>query len=379
MHESHPEWKRFIDSFPDHVARYDHDYKHLYINRAIEQEIGMSAAEVIGKSNRDLKIPNDEAFLAELERKIRHVFSTGEATENYTQHEFPDQTRYYYMKLSPDFKIRDGQKAGVNSVWAITRDITQLKQAQINLQQAEKHLQQQNLELNQLNTDLDTFFYAVSHDLRGPLNNITSMVELMKGGKPEQLTAYLKMLEKSTQRVSNILTGLTEVLEVKKNQQEQVEEIELNTVLQQVLVDFEEVIQQTRTTVEADFSGCASLYYNTPFLESIFRNMISNAIKYRSGNRLPHIQISCRRVNSFVELHFQDNGQGIKLEKNREKIFRPFFQLDSKQEGKGMGLNIVKNIVERNGGQIAVESEPGEGTTFICSIREYEEPGLEQG
>lgn len=367
MQAPHIGWESFVNKFPDPIACYDRDYKHLFINEAIENEIGIPSCDVIGKSNRDLKIPNDNDLLNKLEAKIKSVFETGQPEVNYTEHQFPNETRYYYMKLIPDFY--EDEENVVRSVWAITRDITHLKQTEIGLKNAETNLRVQNAELSQLNADLDTFFDTVSHDLRGPLNNIKGLIELLKNPKQEEMPDLILMLEKSTLRVEDVLTGLTEILEV-KSRHGQAKEVELDAVLQVVEAEFRNEIAQTGTTVSADFSACPTVRYAQPYLESLFRNMISNSIKYRSASRAPHIQIVAKRENDLVTLSFQDNGQGIDLERNGNDIFKPFYQVDGGQEGIGMGLNIVKNVVEKNGGGVEVKSQLGIGTTFICHIKE---------
>lgn len=130
MPDSFPsDWKAFIDNFPDHIARYDKDFKHLYINRAIENQIQLSAAQVEGKSNRDLQIPSDDKALDELENRIRFVFESGLAATYYTKHTFPEGTKYFYMKLTPGFVAGTTH---IESVWAVTREITNLKQFEKN-------------------------------------------------------------------------------------------------------------------------------------------------------------------------------------------------------------------------------------------------------
>ncbi|WP_242918637.1 PAS domain-containing sensor histidine kinase [Pontibacter liquoris] len=373
---SHLDWKNFINRFPDSVACYDQNLKHLYANQAIENEIGVPVSDIIGKTNRELNIPGNPALLDALEEKIRSVFETGKPVVNYTQHAFADQTRFYFTKLIPEFSNQPGQENCVKSVWAFSRDITHLKQNEIDLQNAEKNLRKQNLELIHLNADLDTFFFTVSHDLRGPLSNIQSLIELMKEGVQMPLPVLTQRLEKSTRRLSDVLSELTEILEL-KSKQEQVEKITLATVLQDVLAEFEYQLQQTDTSIAADFGKCPTLYYSKPYLESLFRNMISNAIKYRATDRKPQLQITAKPQEEYVVLTFQDNGQGFNLEKHEEQVFKPFYQIDGEQDGKGMGLNIVKSILERNGGKIEVKSTPGAGTTFTCYLKEANESFLD--
>ncbi|PRY14392.1 PAS domain S-box-containing protein [Pontibacter ummariensis] len=365
MNAPQPGWESFVNRFPDPIARYDKQYKHLFINEAIENEIGMRSCDVIGKSNRDLRIPNDDGLLNELEAKIRSVFETGKPEVNYTEHQFPNGTRYYYMKLIPDF--HEGEGNGVRSVWAITRDVTHLKQTELGLKEAEASLRTQNAELSQLNADLDTFFDTVSHDLYGPLNNVKGLVEVLKDAGQEEIASVTQMLESSVQRFDEVLTGLTEIVEL-KNKHGQAKEVELDDVFRVVQAELKKVIDQTGTTFSTNFSEYPTVHFPRPYLESLFRNMISNSIKYRFESRAPHIHIESGLSEGCVVLQFEDNGMGINLEQNGNRIFKPFQQLESKREGKGMGLSIVKNILERSGGRVEVKSEVGAGTTFTCYL-----------
>lgn len=155
LNSSYSDWKAFIDKFPDHIARFGKDFKHLYINRAIENEIQMPASAVMGKSNRDLRIPNNDKALDELENCISFVYETGLPTTYYTWHTFPEGTRYYFMKLIPGFVDATTQ---VDSVWAITREITTLKEYEKKLRKSRKMLLKKNQQLDQANANLDTFF-----------------------------------------------------------------------------------------------------------------------------------------------------------------------------------------------------------------------------
>ncbi len=363
----HLGYKSFIDNFPDHIANFDRDFKHLYINKAIENEIQMSASQVIGKSNRDLNIPGDEKALDELESKISFVFDTGSPTTYYTQHTFPDGTRYYFMKLIPGYFTESEE---VVSVWAITREITALKEFEKELQTSERSLQQKNLELGQLNISLDRFFYMVSHDLRSPLANINAVIEILKKGNFEELPAFVQLLEKSTRRLGDILTGLTDLIEI-KNTREITKEWSFAEILKLITIEFADPLEQIQGKISSDFSACPSIVYPKPYLDSLFRNMISNAIKYRSSDRNLHLSITAHQQNDDAVLIFQDNGKGIDLKSNQDLLFKPFYRVSQEQEGKGMGLHIVKSLLEKNDGSIKVDSQFDVGSSFICLLKPY--------
>lgn len=102
------------------------------------------------------------------------------------------------------------------------------------------------------------------------------------------------------------------------------------------------------------------------------RNLISNAIKYRQPDRALKITITSRPVDDTCTLlTVADNGIGIDLDKHGQHLFKPFKRFDSKTEGKGIGLHVIKNMVERNGGKIEISSTPGEGVRFDVYLKEY--------
>jgi PAS domain S-box-containing protein len=274
------DWKAFIDNFPDHIARFDKDCKHLYINRAIENEIQLPASQVTGKSNRELRIPNNNRALDRLETSIRFVFETGLPAIYYTQHRFESGKRYYFMKLIPGFVATTTQ---VESVWAITREITTLKEYEKKLRRSRKLLLKKNQQLDHINTNLDTFFYTTSHDLGNPLANIKAIVELLKNGKPEQVEMFVGLLEGSTKRLEDILVGLTELIEV-GNINRPTNRWEFELILSIITSEFSEQLAQVSGVISADFSACPAIIYEKPYLESLFRNMLSNALKYRSSD-----------------------------------------------------------------------------------------------
>ena len=361
------DWKFFIDNFPDHIARYGTDFTHLYINRAIENEIQMPAAQVVGKSNRDLRIPDNDKALNELEHNIQSVFETGLPATYYTRHTFPEGTKYYYMKLSPGFA--DGA-AQVESVWAITREITTLKQYEKKLRQSRKALQKKNQQLDEANANLDTFFYTVSHDLRNPLANIKAAVNLLKKAKQDQQEPLIGLLEQSTGRMNEILTDLTKLIQL-ESQQEMAASWAFDSVLSAIRTEFSQQLAGVGGEILADFSACPAVSYPKPYLDSLFRNLISNAIKYRAPDQALQLAIAAHREDGFVVITFGDNGRGIDLARNSHKLFKPFYQVDPRQEGSGMGLHIVKSMLQKNGGKIEVSSQPGQGTTFTAYLKEY--------
>lgn len=123
--------------------------------------------------------------------------------------------------------------------------------------------------------------------------------------------------------------------------------------------------------IVTDFSVQA-FHYVPAYLESILRNLLSNAIKYRSAERWLRVTVCTERQDEHVVFTVADNGIGIDLDRFKDKLFKPFERLTKQANGKGIGMHLVKTMVEKNGGSLEVASQPKQGTTFTAYLRTYD-------
>src|SRR5690606_24843048 len=141
-----------------------------------------------------------------------------------------------------------------------------------------------------------------------------------------------------------------------------VEPLEFEHILQDVMLDIDSLAKESNANVQVDFQ-VKNLLYARKNLRSIIYNLVSNALKYRKPDQAPEVHISTYMEDDYVVLRVQDNGLGIK-KGQEQKLFNMFKRLHNHVEGTGIGLYIVKRIIENNGGRIELESELGQGTTF---------------
>jgi signal transduction histidine kinase len=153
-------------------------------------------------------------------------------------------------------------------------------------------------------------------------------------------------------------------------------EVRFGEVVDYIVKDYSAELEKCRGRIETDFSQCPSIRYVEAYLFSIVRNFLSNAIKYRSPHRDLVVKVSSRREKDMVVLEVSDNGIGINLSKYGKDLFNPFSRFTTQAYGKGLGLHLVRNMVEKDGGSIRAESEPDSGTTFYVTLKEY--PAQEQ-
>lgn len=234
--------------------------------------------------------------------------------------------------------------------------------------EAEKALQEKNRELRRSNNDLDNFVYCASHDLKAPVFNIEGLLGALKeelSATDENVNHLLRRLDKSVVQINRAVQDLTEVSGI---QQEDnvftVGEADLEQALQEVELNITEIIERSQATIETDFTAQPVLQIKQKDTRSVFYNLLTNSLKYKHPSRPPHIKIASGIEENFIFLSVTDNGIGIDLRGNEEKLFKLFKRLHDHVEGSGVGLYIVRRIVDNYDGSIAVTSVVGQGTTF---------------
>ncbi len=234
---------------------------------------------------------------------------------------------------------------------------------------AENRLKKTNRELKIANEYLDNFVFTAAHDLRAPVANLKSLSGLLQTNNGQD-HRIVEKIDQSVDRLEGTLRGIIRILDIQQAAGEEHSLISFKDVLEVARKELEEQIESTNAAISSDF-GVGTIQYVEFYLTSIVKNLISNAIKYRSDEKSPQIRISTKKKNGYVCLEVQDNGIGIDLDRYGKKIFRPFERLHRTIEGLGVGLHIIKTIVEKNGGYIDVQSQLEEGTTFLVYLKPY--------
>jgi signal transduction histidine kinase len=225
---------------------------------------------------------------------------------------------------------------------------------------------QENLmdELTIQNQQLNDFASITSHNLRSPASNITALIANIEDDSPiEEYKTIFEMLKKVAQNLNDSLNQLMEVLHIKKNRIEK-EILSFHQVYSKTIESLQGEILKSGAIIKADFKEVSEIAYSKIYLESIFHNLISNALKYRALERTPEITIRSERKNNIVYLYVIDNGLGIDLTKNGHKIFGMNQIFHNHPEAKGIGLFMTKTQIESMKGKISVASEVNIGTTF---------------
>jgi len=232
----------------------------------------------------------------------------------------------------------------------------------------QKQMQERNKELTKVNIDLDNFVYTASHDLRTPILNLASLLTMLEERIDEKTAQseqqIIKMMKVSMERLENTINDLSEIAKLQKEKENQ-EDLLFQDLYDEVNQDLENNIRKTKANITTGFK-VKEIHYPAKHLRSILYNLISNAIKYAHPDRSPDIKIQSWEEEGQVYLSVSDNGLGLD-QRQQKKLFQMFTRLHTHVSGTGVGLYMIKRIVENNGGKISVKSAAGKGSTFtVC-------------
>lgn len=231
--------------------------------------------------------------------------------------------------------------------------------------EAEEALKKSHEALTRINTDLDNFIYTASHDLRSPIVNLESLIALLNKGLSDKLETehqqLLNMMTTSITRLKRTIDALTDITRIQKEDELQ-ERLLFEEVLNEVKLDLDSQLQETGASLELDLQ-VPSINFVPHNLRSILYNLLSNALKYRDPARPLRICIATHAEGEYTVLSIKDNGLGISSA-NQKKLFSMFKRFHSHVKGSGIGLYLIKRIIENVGGKVEAESEEGVGSTF---------------
>jgi len=259
--------------------------------------------------------------------------------------------------------VRLGEDGSVLGYQGIVRDITCQKEA-------EQGLKTQARELKRSNADLEQFAFVASHDLQEPLRNVSSCVQLLekryKGNLGPDADQFMGYALESAARMKELIDDLLTYSRV-GTKGKPFEPTNCEEVLDRVLANLASAVAQTGAVITRD--PLPAVTGDSTQLVQVFQNLIGNAIKFHRNGQPPTVHVSAQESERQWTFSVRDTGIGIEPQ-YLDRIFMVFQRLHRKTEyeGTGIGLAIVKKIVDRHRGEVWVESEPGSGTTFYFTI-----------
>lgn len=331
--------------------------KIIYVNPAFSTITGYKASEVIGESPDLLKGINTDPI--NIQKIVDTIKNREESVFEMICYKKNNEEFWLSFSMIP---IYNADKE--LSHWiSIQRDIT-------NDKKQEKEKEQLINELTITNKDLKQFSYITSHNLRAPLSNLTGLLNLVEDIEIEdlELKEIIHGFSQSTHLLNDTINDLTRVMLIKDKPAIQREEVVLKDVFKKIY-KITTATEGQKPLVVLDTEQAPVLYINKPYIESILQNLLSNSIKYRSTDKELKISIKSFHSNNSTYIVFEDNGIGIDLKRNKDKIFGLYQKFHNQPNSKGLGLYLVKSQVEAMEGSINVTSTVNIGTTFTITFK----------
>ena len=332
--------------------------KIIYVNPAFSIMSGYHSDEIIGKTPNIFKGPNSDQqeykkLISALKKKQECLIETISYKKNKEE---------YWVRFSmvPVYNTENELSHWVS----IQRDVSEEKKQ-------EKEKEQLIRELTQNNKDLKQFSYITSHNLRAPLSNLTGLLNLIEDIPIEnqELSEIINGFSKSTHLLNDTINDLVKVIIIKDNPSIKKEDVPLNEIFENVFSQLSFQIELHKPIIKLNFEKVSVLNTNKAYFESILINLLTNSLKYKSESRKLKITITANQTDDTVYLIFKDNGIGIDLERNRDKVFGLYQRFHNYPDSKGLGLYLVKSQVETMGGTISIDSEVNKGTTFTLTFK----------
>ncbi|CAG1007324.1 two-component system, OmpR family, sensor histidine kinase VicK [Anaerolineales bacterium] len=347
-----------LNNIPDMAWLKDKNSRYMAVNEQFTKTAGRKSEEIIGKT--DLEIWDGE--FADVYRKDDLEVMQSRQRKHVEELQMDSTGRKYWVEtIKTPILNPHGEVIGTTG---IAREITQRKNAEL---EREKLIS----ELEAKNAELERYTYTVSHDLKSPLVTIMGFLGYLEkdalAGNTQKLKDDIKRINGATQKMQTLLNDLLELSRIGRLMNQPVDMLFTDIV--------KDAVELARGQLEA--KDVFIELQNTPAvvhgdrtrLTEVIQNLVDNAIKFMGGQPKPRITIGTIQNETNETVFFvRDNGIGIEKQFH-ERIFELFSKLNSDTEGTGIGLTLVKRIIEIHQGRIWLESEPGKGTTFYFTLQ----------
>ncbi len=354
IRESEHLLRTLIDNLPLNIFIKDTEGKKILANKSEVAFCGLkNESQILGKDDFAFydkktakKLQKDDLQVLQdlkpiIGKEVNHVKKDG------------TQTTFYTSKIP---LIGEGNKA--YGLIGFSMDITNLKQKEHELQNVINVASQQNKKLI-------NFAHIVSHNLRSHTANFSMLLNFLINEKDAtEKQKIIKMLTDASDNLLDTLDNLNEVVDINTNSNLEKKPVCLNEKIVSVEQDLEAFLINNNAKIINTISDKVIVNVVPTYIDSILRNFITNAVKYRSLDRNPIIQLNAKSENGYTILSITDNGLGIDLKKYGAKLFGMYKTFHDRKDARGIGLYITKNQIEAMNGKVTATSELGKGTTF---------------
>ncbi|MGF7118215.1 PAS domain-containing sensor histidine kinase [Methanobacterium oryzae] len=358
LRESEEKYRQFFEASPNFTVQVGMDGMILDANRAAQENLDKSKEELIGTHFAELDLLFEEDVSIHVGNFLRLL--RGEHVEHY---ETRIKGKNGEVRWGDTYPILLRKNNEPDAILVISHDITDRKRAEERLKDTINELERSNYELQQ-------FAYITSHDLQEPLRTIASYAGLLKRRYEGQLDKdaddFIEFMVSGASRMKEMIQGLLDYSRV-GTKGEKFTIFNAQKSLDFALTNLKLSIEEN--DAEITYDELPDIFADEDQITRVFQNLIGNAIKFRKEDETPKIHVSAQKEDNEYFFSVSDNSIGMEQEYG-DKIFEIFKRLHAigEYEGTGIGLAIVKRIIERHGGRIWVESELGKGSTFYFTL-----------
>ncbi|MBN2547587.1 MAG: PAS domain S-box protein [Anaerolineales bacterium] len=360
---SEARWRSLVENAPDMIMNVLQDGTIEYTNAR-----GGSTAEVTGRKVYDFMPPENRGMAQDA---IDYVFSTGQPTRYEILGYLPDGKQgWFSVRLSPVFH---GDQ--VISLTLISTNVTERKKAEEEIHQLNATLEQRvaarTAELEAKNREMETFTYSVSHDLKAPLRGIDGYSRLLLDDYADRIDedgqSFLRTIRNATEQMNRLIDDLLTYSRLERRLVSRMA-IDLSELISSILGERSQELNDRNVQIIISLP-CMHITAEPEGLAQALRNLLDNALKFTQSAAAPCIEIGGYETETACVLWIKDNGIGFDMQYH-DRIFEIFQRLHRLEEfpGTGIGLALVRKVVQRIGGRVWAESVPGAGATFFLEI-----------
>ena len=346
-----------IDSMSDAMFALDNRNRIVDVNPAAVAIMGVEANALLGQSAAQAFTPWHDMV-----ERFKHILEV----QTDIVAEYKQQERHYDLRIFP---LRD-RWDHISGRLIVVRDITDRKATEV-------ALRERTAELEALNEQLDAFAHTVAHDIKDPLTGVVALTTLLREYfeelSPDAIAEYLDAVTQNTIRLASIVDALLLLASVRQLEAIDAEPLDMSAIVVNLQKRLSVLIAERQATFIMPETWPSVRSYG-PWIEEVWANYVSNAIKY--GGTPPQVELgfsllepesSNQHPATSIKLWVRDNGPGLTVEQ-QEQLFTKFTRLRDAEPGHGLGLSIARDIVEKLGGEVGVESQVGQGSTFWFTL-----------
>jgi PAS domain S-box-containing protein len=371
LKESENRYRILVENLPQKVFLKDKNSVYISCNENYAKDLKIKPEEIVGRTDFEF-YPKElaEKYRGD-DKRIMKLAKTEDIEERYTQ---GDKEFWVHTAKTP---IRD-EKGNVTGVLGIFWDITERKKAEEYMlhqsEMLEKTVKERTAELNmqiekaeKLANVKDEFIRNITHELKTPLSVIMGNIQLIRDtrarGNDKEFEELVGMMDRNAVRLRSSIEEVLELSRIGALTEYRKERMDLRKLVDDVAAVYRPIAEKGGITLEVNVPPL-SVIGDPATLPYALSNLVSNAVKFTDKGK---VTISAESTDGFVTISVSDTGKGIS-EENQKRLFEKFFKADPTAPGTGVGLAMVKEIVEGHGGRIKFKSKLGQGTTFTITL-----------